>query len=146
MKIYVASSWRNKLQPGVVHTLRTAGHEVYDFRNPPGKAGFAWEQITRGGGAPTLDTYAASLAHPDALAGFRADFDGMEWADACVLALPCGRSAHFEAGWFWGKGKPVHILLSHDGFEPELMYLGATTLHYSLAGMVAALGCPADGE
>ena len=40
-KIYVASSWRNQHYPEVVRRLREAGHEVYDFRNPPhGGAGF----------------------------------------------------------------------------------------------------------
>ena len=34
-KIYVASSWRNEYYPEVVRQLREAGHEVYDFRNPP---------------------------------------------------------------------------------------------------------------
>jgi len=34
-KIYVASSWRNDYYPKVVAKLREAGHEVYDFRNPP---------------------------------------------------------------------------------------------------------------
>ena len=33
--IYVASSWRNGYYPEVVAKLREAGHEVYDFRNPP---------------------------------------------------------------------------------------------------------------
>lgn len=46
MKIYVASSWRNKIQPLVVLALREAGHEVYDFRNPaPGNTGFQWSEI-----------------------------------------------------------------------------------------------------
>ena len=35
MHIYVASSWRNTYYPEVVQALRDAGHEVYDFRNPP---------------------------------------------------------------------------------------------------------------
>ena len=40
-KIYVASSWRNEYYPEVVEKLREAGHEVYDFRNPPsGDPGF----------------------------------------------------------------------------------------------------------
>ena len=34
-KIYVASSWRNGYYPDVVDKLREAGHDVYDFRNPP---------------------------------------------------------------------------------------------------------------
>ena len=37
-KIYVASSWRNEYYPEVVEKLREAGHEVYDFRNPPSNA------------------------------------------------------------------------------------------------------------
>jgi nucleoside 2-deoxyribosyltransferase len=52
--------------------------------------------------------------------GFMNDFEAMQWADACVLVMPCGRSAHLEAGYFVGAGKPLYILLS-DG-EPELMY------------------------
>ena len=34
-RVYVASSWRNQYFPEVVKRLREAGHEVYDFRNPP---------------------------------------------------------------------------------------------------------------
>ena len=35
MHLYIASSWRNTYYPEVVQALRDAGHEVYDFRNPP---------------------------------------------------------------------------------------------------------------
>lgn len=35
MRIYVASSWRNTYYPSVVSALREAGHDIYDFRNPP---------------------------------------------------------------------------------------------------------------
>ena len=35
LSIYVASSWRNKYISEVVNKLREAGHDVYDFRNPP---------------------------------------------------------------------------------------------------------------
>ena len=31
----------------------------------------------------------------------------MQEADFCVLLLPCGRSAHSEAGWMKGNGKKV---------------------------------------
>ena len=43
--IYVASSWRNHVQPMIVEALRGDGHEVYDFRNPPDAAGFGWGQL-----------------------------------------------------------------------------------------------------
>lgn len=47
-KIYVASSWRNQYYSDVVNRLREAGHEVYDFRNPPqGTGGFHWSDSIR---------------------------------------------------------------------------------------------------
>ena len=43
MRIYVASSWRNKLQPEVVAVLQRYDHDVYNFRNPsPEDTGFRW--------------------------------------------------------------------------------------------------------
>ena len=46
---------------------------------------------------------------------------GFHWADVCVLVLPCGRSAHTEAGWFAGKGLKT-IVYMPEKQEPELMY------------------------
>jgi hypothetical protein len=127
VRIYVASSWRNARQPSVVTALRDAGHEVYDFRNPrPGDVGFAWAQIDPNWQAWSPEAFRAALSDPIASDGFRSDFDAMKWADACVLVMPCGRSAHLEAGYFVGAGKPLVILLS-DG-EPELMYSMATAI------------------
>lgn len=121
MKIYLASSWRNVHQPKVLADLRGKGHEVYDFKNPqPGNDGFSWKQITENpinDAAALLDV----LAHPIAQRGFELDFDAMNWADACVLLLPCGNSAHLEAGWFAGRDKPVAVLVP-ELREPELMY------------------------
>ena len=121
-KIYVASSWRNEFQPGVVHQLRQAGHEVYDFRNPPNKAGFGWEQLDSGWKTWSAARYRELLKHPIAQEGFKADFDAMQWADTGLLVLPCGRSAHLELGWMAGVGKRT-IILTRDGEEPELMAL-----------------------
>ena len=45
----------------------------------------------------------------------------MLWADTCVLVLPCGRSAHTEAGWFAGKGLKT-IVYMPEKQTPELMY------------------------
>ena len=47
--------------------------------------------------------------------------DALERADACVLVLPCGRSAHTEAGWMAGRGKKVVVYIPKME-EPELMY------------------------
>lgn len=40
---------------------------------------------------------------------------------ACLLVLPCGRSAHTEAGWMAGMGKRVIVYIP-EMQEPELMY------------------------
>jgi hypothetical protein len=56
----------------------------------------------------------------------------MEWADTCVLLLPCGRSAHLEAGYFVGAGKELNIVLSNEKFEPELMYKMTNNIYVSL--------------
>ena len=141
MKIYVASSWRNLLQQGCVQTLRAAGFEVYDFKNPrEGDHGFSWKQVSEKPAAEWKNQdYLKALQHPVAEAGFNSDFDAMKWADCGVLVLPCNRSAHLEAGWFVGIGKPLHILLAEDN-EPELMYKMATSINTSMFELLGSLG------
>jgi hypothetical protein len=122
MKIYVASSWRNPFQPDVVAELINQGHEVYDFRNPTTEnSGFSWSEIDKDWENWTTKEYVEALKHPIAERGFGFDFDAMRWADACVMVLPCGRSANTEAGWMKGAGKNV-IVFQPIKQEPELMY------------------------
>lgn len=139
-RIYVASSWRNQQQPRVVDTLRAVGHHVYDFRNPPhGQGGFSWSDVD-----PEWKSWSANDVrdklqnNPIAAHGFLTDLRGMTWADTCVLLLPCGRSAHLEAGWFAGAGKRC-VILTKDGEEPELMSLLATDICVSLDEVVQVL-------
>lgn len=120
MKIYVASSWRNQAQPTVVEALRQAGHEVYDFKNPrDGDNGFHWHEIDPDWHHWTPARYRDCLEHPIAEAGYRSDFEAMEWADVFVGVQPFGRSASMEMGWAAGQGKRTLLLLDHG--EPELM-------------------------
>lgn len=121
--VYVASSWRNLYQPGVVAALRSLDLRVYDFRSPnPGMAGFAWSEIDPGWLNWTPAQWRDALRHPIAQAGYRNDKSGMDMADCCVLVLPCGRSAHLEAGYMAGQGKPVYTL-ALEPVEPDLMNL-----------------------
>ena len=121
-KIYVASSWRNEFYEDVVSSLRAAGHDVYDFRNPPtGDEGFKWSCVAEDYMDWAPQEYRKQLMHPKAVRQFDNDIRAMESCDVCVLVLPCGRSAHTEAGWFAGRGREVYAYIPVRQ-EPELMY------------------------
>lgn len=121
--VYVASSWRNLLQQGVVHTLRAAGIPCYDYKAPaPGEDGFRWSEINPAWQGWTPAQWREALAHPVAQRGYARDRDALHRADCGVLVLPCGRSAHLEAGYLAGRGVPVYTL-AVEPCEPELMAL-----------------------
>lgn len=128
MNIYVASSWRNILQPAVVSILRGAGHEVYDFRNPePGNNGFSWREINPEWESWSPTEYREALKHPIAKGGYALDKAALDNCDTCLLVLPSGRSASWEFGYAMGRGKLGAVLMI-DKCEPELMYLGSPIL------------------
>lgn len=152
--VYVASSWRNPMQPAVCAILTAAGIEHYDFRNPPGGTGFSWREVKSDGGAPSVPAgevkakgsdwearkeYLAMIQHPRAVEGFEADFAAMQRADTFVMVLPCGKSAHLELGWAAGAGKRTAVLLE-DPVEPELMYRCADYLSPSVHDLLGWLG------
>ena len=141
MKIYVASSWRNARQPEVVEALRAAGFEVYDFRHPaPGDDGFRWSEIDAAWQGWTQAEYVEALNHPIARTGFGLDMDALEGCDACILVMPCGRSAHLELGWAVGAGKYTRILLdTAQPTEPELMYRMANGIDRWIGDTIDAL-------
>lgn len=142
MNVYVASSWRNEEQQQmVVRALRADGHEVYDFRHPePGDDGFSWRQISNDRSWLTdPDRFRAGLKHPVAQRGFGLDMGALRKCDACVLVLPCGRSAHLELGWATGAKKRTVVLLDTPLSEPELMYLMCDAICVSLGEVVSEL-------
>jgi hypothetical protein len=135
MNIYVASSWRNKIQSDVVTALRENGHTVYDFKHPEdGDNGFHWSEIDPNWKKWTPEQYKQGLKHPVAVNGYKKDFHAMMWADACVLVMPCGRSAHLEAGYFVGNNEKLVILI--DDGEPELMYKLADEICISIEEVI----------
>lgn len=143
-RIYLASSWRNPHHRTYMIHLKNWGHQVYDFTAKDQTItiggqeckGFSWQQI----GAPEdlsqweWHQYVAAItSHGAAAAGYLSDLRHMEWADTCVLLLPCGRSAHLEAGYMKGRNKRVIIHCPEKSafVEPELMYLLADNLTFS---------------
>jgi hypothetical protein len=122
-----------------VSALRESGNEVYDFRNPSkGDQGFHWSEIDTSWQAWQPLMYRCALGSSIAQRGFAKDFSAMQWAEICVLVLPCGRSAHLEAGWFIGAGKRLHILIQ-EKCEPELMYKMADSICLSVEELLKAL-------
>lgn len=141
MNVYVASSWRNMRQPEVVSALRRHGHTVYDFRDAA--LAFNWrttataEQLSdpRRFRDEVLTTVVARR-------GFHADYSALSSADATVLVLPCGRSAHLELGYAVGMNQKTIILLDDPLSEPELMYLACSKLCTTIGEVVGALVRP----
>jgi len=144
-RIYMASSWKNDRLDTVAQRLRNAGHEVYDFRTANPAVNFNWGMVSEGADPfnPVLSArqQQAAIRHPIAQRAFGNDRGGLEWADTGVLVMPCGQSAHLEAGFLLAQGKPVHILLADD-MVPELMHLtaGAGNVHATLGEVVEAVG------
>lgn len=133
MKIYVASSWRNLLQPAIVRMLRRCGHDVYDFRHPkPGDDGFRWQDVGarddyKHGQTVDPEAYRLMLMHPRAAEGYESDISHVISCDAVVAVLPFGRSSSWELGFAMGLGKPG-FLVCFEQTEPELMFRQATLL------------------
>ena len=128
MKIYVASSWRNTMQPAIVRVLRSLGHEVYDFRHPaPGNEGFNWREIDPNWQQWTPEQYREALKPPVAERGYKYDIEALRACDAVVFVLPCGRSASWEFGYAMGQGKRGYVV-ALEPTEPELMFREATII------------------
>ena len=133
MKIYVASSWRNVLQPAIVLALRRCGHDVYDFRNPaPGNTGFHWTDVDpewkfQERGIVEPERYRKMLQHPIAASGYGHDIAALRDCEAVVYVLPCGRSASWEFGYAMGQGKKGYVV-AFEPTEPELMFREATII------------------
>lgn len=132
-RIYVASSWKNEDQPRFVNELSKRGHKVYDFRNPMGRNDSnVWDSVTRRVGnyeqykrlsEVSSDDFAKMLDDREALERFRDHHIALRSADTCILLLPCGKSAHIEAGLMAGFDKEVFVLCTERHIKPELMYL-----------------------
>ena len=124
LKIYLASSWQNKEYEQVLNALRLEGYETYDFKHPENKelSSFDWEKLDKKCNGWSCSDFKKALNHPETIKAFQKDFQAMQEADFCVLLLPCGRSAHSEAGWMKGNGKKVFILDLSENPKPELMY------------------------
>lgn len=130
MNIYLASSWRNPHYESLLEELRKT-FCVYDFK----ERGFEWHEVisansrerkTKPSHKWKVDGHELkdALKHPTSLKHYSFDAEALKACNALVLLLPCGRSAHLEAGFAMGERKPVFVYLPPTvTVEPELMYL-----------------------
>jgi hypothetical protein len=137
MKIYVASSWKNPYFDDIVVSLEMKGHKVYNFRVQD--EAFRWPEIALDWASWDKEQQIQALDHKLSQLAFGADFKAMEWADACVLVLPCNRSGHIEAGWFAGKNKGLFIYAPVRLEKPELMYNMADHISLTLDDLLNAI-------
>lgn len=131
MKLYIASSW--KLEPLLIQfarALKDKRHQVDCFCDPStGRYVFHWSEFF-----PTAKT-ASDLERlrvtTDAKSfigdhrvqrAFQEDKSWLDWTEGLVLVVPSGRSAHLEAGYAVGQGKPVWIWGQFPKGEFDVMY------------------------
>ncbi|SFR15369.1 hypothetical protein [Desulfoscipio geothermicus] len=121
MKIYIASSWKNEeLVRAFAKMLRDAGLEVDDFTDDSrGRFVFHYSEL---GNLDELDAI-NFLEDERSQRAFQEDKKWLDWADAVVLILPAGKSAHLEAGYAKGCGKKLVIWqMSFPKGEFDVMY------------------------
>jgi hypothetical protein len=146
VKLYVASSFRNARYPDLVALLRACGHDVHDWRDHAHRGGKAIEADRLD--PQTLAEFRAAVSTERAARTFADHMAALAWCDACVLVLPCGRSAHLEMGYARGLGKRVVVLFdpAREPFGCDLMYRMADRLLADPSDLVPALEELARGD
>ena len=135
-KIYLIGSLREPRVHDVAMNLREAGYEVFDdWRSPGPEADEHWEAYERARGR----TYIEALYDSHAENVFEYDQKHLAAADAVVLVLPAGKSAHLELGWAVGKGKPAYILMNDEPERYDIMYRFATRVVMTLDELLEQL-------
>lgn len=146
MKIYLASSWKNKKEVRELaeQLMVLSFVEVDDFTDPSlGRYVFSWDDLEDEyknilGKVIPSSSYAQAIKFVQderAIRAFKEDINQVRGSDVLILILPCGRSAHTEFGYAAAKGKKL-IVYAPDGFKTEdceVMYNFADLMTYSLA-------------
>lgn len=120
MKIYIASSWKEEYTvKNLAKLLKLWGHEVDCFcDDSTGRYVFHFSEI-----GPIEEIDAISFLEDDrSQKAFREDRKMIDWADAVVMLLPCGKSSHLEAGYAVGSGKKLFIFGNFPKGEFDVMY------------------------
>lgn len=138
--IYLIGSLRNPVVGDVAKRLRDAGYEVFDdWRAAGPDADDHWRDYEKARG----HDYRMALMGPSANHVFNFDREHIDRADAGVLVLPAGKSAHLELGYMIGRGKPGFILLDQDPDRFDVMYLFSTAVCRNVEDLITEMECVA---
>lgn len=137
MKIYIASSWKNApWLYELASSLRQGGHEVDLFCDEHGgRYVFDYRELKN----YQKMTGITFLQQTKAKKAFKEDKKWIDWADCIVMLLPCGNSAHLEAGYAKGQGKQLYILGKFPKGEFDVMYGFADGIFTSLDELLESL-------
>jgi hypothetical protein len=146
MKIYIATSWKmESVARDIAAILRVNGFEVDCFCDTStGRYVFHWSEI---GNLNDLDAI-TFLQDARSQMAFLEDKKWIDWADAVLMLLPCGNSAHLEAGYAKGTGKKLFIVGDFPAGQFDVMYGFADALvHYKhIFEFIISLHKPEGGE
>jgi hypothetical protein len=134
--IYLIGSLRNPNIPVIANRLREEGFEVFDdwYASGP-EADKYWREYELGRGRLLPEALKGHVANH--VYGF--DIDHLHQADAVVLVMPAGKSAHMELGYARGRGQAGYVLLEDDPDRYDFMYKMVSGLFFSLDELIKEL-------
>ena len=140
-RVYIVSSWENQefvLQ--LAQILERRGLEVDAFCRPSDdRYSFRWPELL---GSSLLQHDAVTvLTDPRIQRAFHEEKQWLDWADAIVMVMPCGRSSHLEGGYAKGQGKRLYLYGNFPKGEFDLMHGFADGVFrtWQLERLIAAL-------
>lgn len=125
MKIYVAGSFKNaeKIR-NVAQRLREAGLTCYVFCDRGTETNTLSETLRVQHDTSLLKPNTA-LQLPIVRKIGCVNFEALKTCQAAIMILPCGNSAHIEAGYMVGRGLPMWIYGPMTRGEFDAMYVMA---------------------
>lgn len=115
-RVYLIGSLRNPEVPKLAATLRAAGWDVFDGWHSAGpEADDYWQRYATERG----QTYEQALRDYPAQHVFQFDKRHIVAADAAVLVMPAGKSAHLELGFFIGRREALGLPNTGFIFLPD---------------------------
>ena len=120
MLIYIMGSMRNPIIRDVGNAIRenTSWEAFDDWHSGGPEADDYWQSYERGRGRDYKD----ALYSPHSQNIFELDKRYLNKADAGVLVMPAGKSAHIELGYLCGLGKPGYVLFDEEPERYDIMY------------------------